>query len=134
MLSHPVPFVTRIVFLLCSLVVFRKEEYMLSFIMKNKKNFLLFVFLIGRRFMECWYLCTVHTLNHKLMTKIDQQSTIFFLLSWPTFSLSGNMGNFLDWRTFGQSINFVLFLNIILYYKVKQIKIKSTHKKFTPPP
>ena len=29
---------------------------------------------------------------------IDQQSTLFFLLSWPTFPLSGKKGDYADWK------------------------------------
>ena len=38
--------------------------------------------------------------EHKFIIKIDQQSTLFFLLSWPTFPLSRKWGDFVDWRKF----------------------------------
>ena len=42
----------------------------------------------------------------KLIIKIDQQSTLFLLLSWPTFPLRGKWGDFVHWRKFLQSINY----------------------------
>ena len=35
--------------------------------------------------------------RHKLITEIDPQSTLFFLLSRPTFPQSGKWGDFVDY-------------------------------------
>ena len=48
--------------------------------------------------------------GHKLIIKIDQQSTLFLLLSWPAFPLSEKLGDFVDYRKFVQLINYFLFL------------------------
>ena len=39
----------------------------------------------------------VHSV-HKLIIKVDQQSTYFFLLSCPTFPLSENWDELVDYR------------------------------------
>ena len=53
--------------------------------------------------------CTAWTNN----LDTDQQRTLFLLLSWPTTSVSGKWGDFVNWRTWS---------SWSLYYKVKQIK------------
>ena len=52
----------------------------------------------------------LHHLHHAPIVEIDQQSTLFPLLSWPTFPLSGQWGDFEDYRTFVNSLTVFLIL------------------------
>ena len=47
--------------------------------------------------------------DHKLLIQIDQQSTLFPLLSWPTFHLRGKWGDFVDYRKFVQFMYYFCF-------------------------
>ena len=49
----------------------------------------------------------VITINFK--KKLDQQSTLFFLLSWPIIPLSGMWDNIVDHNEFPQSMLSFLF-------------------------
>ena len=57
--------------------------------------------------------------EHKLITYIDQQSTLFLSLSWPTFFLSGKWSDFVNLSIFVQLINYLVFFSFLNVLKFK---------------